>query len=191
MTLVMPKPTKSMLVKMNALVALTIFWIFLPGGRGWPGSLRGKKVKEKKLKSWHFLEWTRLAHSLAGYGFNSRWLQQQFKHSNVSAIFNWVYLQNPVISLWASHSNQLNFLWDILQTLQINEHIQKQAKTLRVTSDSNVVFTLFFPTFLPFYSLVVLILAVFEPPVHNVANHRRGDQTQELEHAKDGGVHTH
>lgn len=39
MTHVTPKPTRSRLVKMKALVALTIFWICFPGRRGWPGSL--------------------------------------------------------------------------------------------------------------------------------------------------------
>lgn len=43
MTHVTPKPTRSRLVKMKALVALTIFWICLPGRRGWPGSLQSNR----------------------------------------------------------------------------------------------------------------------------------------------------
>lgn len=43
----------------------------------------------------------------------------------------------------------------------------------------------------PLCNLLIIVLAVFEPPVHDVANHRRGDQTQKLEHAKDGRVNTH
>ena len=40
---VTPKPTRSRFVKVKALVALTIFWICLPGRRGWPGSLMKEK----------------------------------------------------------------------------------------------------------------------------------------------------
>lgn len=43
----------------------------------------------------------------------------------------------------------------------------------------------------PLGTFVILILAVFESPVHDVADHRRGDQTQKLEHAKDGRVDAH
>lgn len=43
----------------------------------------------------------------------------------------------------------------------------------------------------PLDAFVVLVLALLEPPVHDVANHRRGDQTQQLEHTKDGGVDAH
>lgn len=45
--------------------------------------------------------------------------------------------------------------------------------------------------FSPLGNFVILVLAVFELPVHDVANHRRGDQAQKLEHAKDGCVDTH
>lgn len=43
----------------------------------------------------------------------------------------------------------------------------------------------------PLDALVAVVLAVFEPPVHDVANHGRGDQTQKLEHTKDGRVDAH
>lgn len=43
----------------------------------------------------------------------------------------------------------------------------------------------------PLGTFVILILTVFESPVHDVADHRRGDQTQKLEHAKDGRVDAH
>lgn len=43
----------------------------------------------------------------------------------------------------------------------------------------------------PLDTFLVLILAVFQLPVHDVANHGRGDQTQKLEHAKDGRVDAH
>lgn len=43
----------------------------------------------------------------------------------------------------------------------------------------------------PLGALVILFLTVFEFPVHDVADHRGGDQTQKLEHAKDGRVDTH
>lgn len=43
----------------------------------------------------------------------------------------------------------------------------------------------------PLDAFVVLVLALLEPPVHDVANHRRGDQTQQLEHTKDGSVDAH
>lgn len=49
----------------------------------------------------------------------------------------------------------------------------------------------FMHLFSPLGNFVILVLAVFELPVHDVANHRRGDQTQKLEHAKDGCVDTH
>lgn len=52
---VIPKPTSSRLVKMKALVALTIFWICLSGLRGWPGSL----VKDKEGE-WNRLKWLAL-----------------------------------------------------------------------------------------------------------------------------------
>lgn len=43
----------------------------------------------------------------------------------------------------------------------------------------------------PLVTLVTVVLAVFELPVHDLADHRRGDQTQKLEHAKDGRVNAH
>lgn len=39
--------------------------------------------------------------------------------------------------------------------------------------------------FSPLGTFVILILAVFESPVHDVANHRGSDQTQKLQDAKD------
>lgn len=43
----------------------------------------------------------------------------------------------------------------------------------------------------PLGTFVIVVLAGFESPVHDVANHRGGDQTQELEDAKDGRVDAH
>lgn len=39
--------------------------------------------------------------------------------------------------------------------------------------------------FSPLGHLVILVLAVFESPVHDVADHRGSDQTQKLQDAKD------
>lgn len=102
---VTPKPTRSRLVKMKALVALTIFWIRLSGRRGCPGSLQKTKIVLYIFFLFYFL--------------SKRWACS------------------------------------------------------------------------PFNALVVLILALFEFPIHDVTNDRRGDQTQKLEHAKDGGVDAH
>lgn len=44
---------------------------------------------------------------------------------------------------------------------------------------------------IPLDTLVAVVLAVFQLPVHDVADHRRGDQAQELEHAEDGRVDAH
>lgn len=90
---VIPKPTRSRLVKMKALVALTIFWICLSGRRGWPGSL---------------MEWWRI----------NTWLY--FVHSSSS-----VYM----------HASS------------------------------------------PLCTLLIHIFTIFELPVHDIANHRRSDQT--------------
>lgn len=43
----------------------------------------------------------------------------------------------------------------------------------------------------PLDAFVILVLALLEPPVHDVTDDRRGDQTQQLEHAKDGRVDAH
>lgn len=43
----------------------------------------------------------------------------------------------------------------------------------------------------PLGLLVFVILTVFESPVHDIANDRRGDQTQKLEHTKDGRIDAH
>lgn len=43
----------------------------------------------------------------------------------------------------------------------------------------------------PLGALGAVLLAVFELPVHDVADHGGGDQAQQLEHAEDGGVDAH